>query len=131
MIRQFYPYGGWNHVIRCFLAGSVCCALPCLTAHADALELARIRPGVDSHLENAGWGLDRCQDLHALRPQETQIIADCAGPGVIRQIHITQVRRWVDYSMVYYWYLDQPGGFEHAPLLPLEQRRREFIKGAP
>ncbi|MBE7557912.1 DUF2961 domain-containing protein [bacterium] len=36
---------------------------------------------------------------------------------------------WVNYQTVHYWYLDQPGGYRHAPLAPLEERKQELIKG--
>jgi hypothetical protein len=33
----------------------------------------------------------------------------------------------VDYAMVHYWYQDAPGGFDHAPLPPVAERKRAFI----
>jgi hypothetical protein len=35
---------------------------------------------------------------------------------------------WVDYATVYYWYQDRPGGFEHHPMRPVEQRNRQLLR---
>ena len=34
---------------------------------------------------------------------------------------------WVDYAAVQYWYQNDPGGFDHAPLRPLEERRKASL----
>jgi hypothetical protein len=38
---------------------------------------------------------------------------------------------WVDYATVYYWYQSAPGGFEHAPLRPVEKRRLGMLSQKP
>lgn len=35
---------------------------------------------------------------------------------------------WVDYATVHYWYQSTPGGFEHEPLPPLEDRRKPMLR---
>ena len=35
---------------------------------------------------------------------------------------------WVDMATVHYWYQDNPGGFEHAELEPLELRSKTIAK---
>jgi hypothetical protein len=35
---------------------------------------------------------------------------------------------WVEYAHVYYWYQDQPGGFEHTPLPPVEERIKPMLR---
>ncbi|MGQ9592872.1 MAG: DUF2961 domain-containing protein, partial [Planctomycetota bacterium] len=37
---------------------------------------------------------------------------------------------WVDYATVSYWYQDSPGGYEHEPLPPPEERRRTIARPA-
>lgn len=37
---------------------------------------------------------------------------------------------WVDYATVCYWYQDSPGGYEHEPLPPPEERRRTIARPA-
>jgi hypothetical protein len=34
---------------------------------------------------------------------------------------------WVDYATVFYWYQDQPGGYQHMPLPPVAERCLEMI----
>ena len=75
---------------------SLCLVALALSAPAAApagLDIARVRPEIDSRMENAGWGYDRYRELHALRPGEGQAILDATGPGVVRQIHITNMRQ--------------------------------------
>jgi hypothetical protein len=35
---------------------------------------------------------------------------------------------WVDYATVYYWYQNDPGGFEHEPLQPLPERQQPLLR---
>lgn len=35
---------------------------------------------------------------------------------------------WVDYATVHYWYQSAPGGYEHAPLPPVEDRRKPMLR---
>jgi len=35
---------------------------------------------------------------------------------------------WVDYATVHYWYQSVPGAYEHAPLPPVEDRRRPMLR---
>ena len=35
---------------------------------------------------------------------------------------------WVEYAHVYYWYQDQPGGFQHIPLPPVEERIKPLLR---
>ena len=37
---------------------------------------------------------------------------------------------WVDYAHVFYWYQDQPGGFEHQPLSPVEERMKPLLRSS-
>jgi hypothetical protein len=39
-------------------------------------------------------------------------------------------RLWVDYALTHYWYQQEPG-FDHSPLLPLEDRQRALLKKNP
>jgi len=68
-------------------------ALPALAAPPSGLEVARIHRDIDSRMQNGGWGYDHYRNLHALRPGETQAILDATGPGVVRHIHITNMRQ--------------------------------------
>lgn len=61
-------------------------------AEVGGLELARIHKDRVSHLENAGWGYDRYKHLGPLLPGQTQTILDATGPGVVKHIHITNMR---------------------------------------
>ena len=38
---------------------------------------------------------------------------------------------WVDYATVHYWYQDQPGGFEHEHLPPVEERQKVVLHPNP
>jgi hypothetical protein len=53
-------------------------------------ELATIRRDREVGLANGLWYYDRYKDLEPLDPGRAVVIADPEGPGVIRQIHITQ-----------------------------------------
>jgi len=37
---------------------------------------------------------------------------------------------WVDYATVFYWYQDNPAGFEHAPLGPVAERIKDLLKSS-
>jgi hypothetical protein len=37
---------------------------------------------------------------------------------------------WVDYAHVFYWYQDQPGGFEHKPLPLVEERMKPLLRSS-
>jgi hypothetical protein len=34
---------------------------------------------------------------------------------------------WVDYATVFYWYHEAPGGYNHEPLRPVEQRKKVLL----
>jgi Protein of unknown function (DUF2961) len=34
---------------------------------------------------------------------------------------------WLDYAAVHYWYQDNPGGYKHAPMRPLEERSKTHL----
>ncbi len=37
---------------------------------------------------------------------------------------------WVDYATVFYWYQDNPAGFEHKPLRPVQERVKDLLKSS-
>ncbi len=37
---------------------------------------------------------------------------------------------WLDYAFVFYWYQDQPGGFTHQPLPPVEERMKPLLRSS-
>jgi hypothetical protein len=37
---------------------------------------------------------------------------------------------WVDYATVFYWYQDSPAGYEHAPLPPVEERKKPLLRSS-
>jgi hypothetical protein len=37
---------------------------------------------------------------------------------------------WVDYAHVFYWYQDQPGGFQHQPLPSVEERMKPLLRSS-
>lgn len=39
--------------------------------------------------------------------------------------------RWADYATVAYWYQDEPGGFRHEPLPPMNERCLDILPKAP
>ncbi len=59
-------------------------------AAADPLEIAVIRPEVQTGFVNGGFNLDRYKDLPPLDAHKTITVADLKGPGIIRHIHLTR-----------------------------------------
>ena len=58
------------------------------TAASD--EIALVRPGLETGFSNGGWNLDRYPGLEPLKAGAKVVIADLAGPGIIRHIHTTR-----------------------------------------
>lgn len=57
---------------------------------ASSDEIARIRRDVTTGFSNGGWNLDRYPSLAPLKAGAKIVLADLAGPGVIRHIHTTR-----------------------------------------
>lgn len=53
-------------------------------------EIALVRPGPETGFSNGGWNLDRYPGLKPLKAGAAIVIADLAGPGIIRHIHTTR-----------------------------------------
>ena len=61
------------------------------TASGDELlDLAIIKKPARTQMANAGWAYDRYQNLETLDAGKTMVVADLAGPGVIRSFHTTR-----------------------------------------
>ena len=79
-----------SSMLMAMLSGVLCSVFCVSFAPADPLEIAVIRPDVQSRLSNGGWKYDRYQELQSLDAKTRMTVADLEGPGVIRQIHVTR-----------------------------------------
>jgi hypothetical protein len=57
---------------------------------AQVSDVARIKPEIRFGFSHAGWKYDRYSDLPSLDAKTRMTVADLAGPGVIRHIHMTR-----------------------------------------
>jgi len=53
----------------------------------QGLDLATIRPEIQTGFAHAGWGYDRYKNMEKLDAGKRMTVADLKGPGVIRAIH--------------------------------------------
>ncbi len=66
------------------------------------------------------WRIDWSGERHMHASTEFQ-------PGGAYAKSVDAGKAWVDYATVFYWYQDSPGGYTHAPLEPVEQRRAPML----
>jgi hypothetical protein len=82
-------------VLRSCLAACALAATALLAAcsgggRSAADEVAMIRPDLRTGFSNGGWNLDRYPELQPLKAGAKIVLADLAGPGIIRHIHTTR-----------------------------------------
>jgi hypothetical protein len=64
------------------------------------------------------WRINWSQEVHCTRDPRW-LDATAKGGG------------WVDYATVFYWYLNNPGGFKHEALPPCAERRKVMLHTSP
>lgn len=74
----------------CVLAATALLATCSGGAPEASDDVALIRPALATGFSNGGWNLDRYPELEPLKAGARIVVADLAGPGIIRHIHTTR-----------------------------------------
>ena len=109
---------------------------------ARADELFKLHPERKNGFANGGWSIDRYKDIAKLdagKRMFNNINNEDSRPAAREKAAKTAKNWddalardgcWVDYAHVFYWYQDQPGGFEHQPLPPVEERMKTLLRSS-
>ena len=61
-----------------------------ISIQGQTADVATIRPEVRTGFAHAGWKYDRYTDMPSLDAGRRMILAELAGPGIIRRLHVTR-----------------------------------------
>jgi len=80
----------WAVFLHAAIGEALLAQVPGAPAPGLGTDLAIVRPDAAIGFANAGWKYDRYSDLPSLDAGQRMLVADLAGPGIIRHIHTTR-----------------------------------------